>query len=629
VKITAELSAALAGRYMVEREIGRGGMAVVYLARDTKHDRLVALKVLNPELAASLGADRFLSEIKTTATLQHPNLLPLFDSGEAGGLLYYVMPYLDGESLRARLEREQQLPVEDAVRIAIGIANALSYAHGHGVIHRDLKPENVLLQHGQPVVLDFGIALAVRNAAEGRKTQTGISVGTPQYMSPEQAAGEKVIDGRADIYALGTLLYEMLAGEPPHTGRSAQQIITKVMSGDVRPVTMTRPSVPAHIASAVQRALARVPAERFSTAAEFARALENRPVAEPDAVSGTADAADSVQASSRALEAAGRWRILAIGATAAAVAMLAVTIRAVRQPVPAEPVRRYMLATDLGEGLAGGVIASRIAIARDGSRLVYVGGRRGELLLRNRDELHATPIPGTVGGVAPAFSPNGRQVAFVTLGGALEVVTLDGTPPVSIADSLGGRGGITWMTDETLVADGDGIGELISVDARPGALPRRLTTVDRARGEVDHTAPQGLPGGRSVVFSILYAPGSNRAPSVAVADLTAGTHRVLFDGVNARWSETGHLVYATSDGTLMAVPFDARALTTTGAPVVVARGVRMLGALADVALSSDGTLVYAAGAGATDRELVGVEGDRIMVIDNWTSALGAQKAQAR
>jgi serine/threonine-protein kinase len=481
------------------------------------------------------------------------------------------------------------------------------------------------------VVLDFGIALAVRNAAEGRKTQTGISVGTPQYMSPEQAAGEKVIDGRADIYALGTLLYEMLAGEPPHTGRSAQQIITKVMSGDVRPVTMTRPSVPAHIARAVQRALARVPADRFATAEEFVRALENHPAAEPsDAVSGTVDAADSVRASSRALEAAGRWRILAIGATAAAVAMLAVTIRAVRQPVPAEPVRRYMLATDPGEALAGDVIASRIAIAPDGSRLVYVGGRRGELLLRNRDELHATPIPGTVGGVAPAFSPNGQRVAFVTLGGAVEVIALDGSPAVTISDSLGGRGGIAWMTEEILIADGNGIGELIRVEARPGALPRRLTTVDRARGEVDHTAPQGLPGGRGVVFSILYAPGSNRAPSIAVADLTTGSHRVLFDGVNARWSETGHLVYATSDGTLMAVPFDARALTTTGAPVVVARGVRMLGALADVALSSDGTLVYAIGAGpTTDRELGGVDSDRIIVVDNWTATLGGRKAQAR
>jgi len=248
-------------------------MAVVYLARDTKHDRLVAVKVLNPELGAMLGAERFLSEIKTTGTLHHPNLLPLFDSGEANGMLYYVMPYLEGESLRARLEREQQLPVDDAVRIAAGIASALSYAHTHGVIHRDLKPENVLLQHGQPVVLDFGIALALRNAADGRKTQTGISVGTPQYMSPEQAAGEKVIDARADIYALGALTYEMLAGEPPHTGRSAQAIIAKVMVGDVRPVTALRPSVPTHVASAVERALSRVPADRFSTAGDFAAAI--------------------------------------------------------------------------------------------------------------------------------------------------------------------------------------------------------------------------------------------------------------------------------------------------------------------------------------------------------------------
>src|SRR5207244_1826897 len=209
-------------RYAIDREIGAGGMATVYLARDVRHDRPVALKVLNPELGAVLGVERFLAEIRVTANLQHPNLLPLFDSGEADGLLFYVMPFIDGESLRAKLAREKQLPIDDAVRIAVAVASALDYAHRHGVIHRDLKPENILLHEGQPLIADFGIALAVSNAGGARITQTGLSLGTPQYMSPEQATGDRIIDGRTDIYSLGAMLYEMLTREPPHAGTTAR-----------------------------------------------------------------------------------------------------------------------------------------------------------------------------------------------------------------------------------------------------------------------------------------------------------------------------------------------------------------------------------------------------------------------
>src|SRR3990170_4866043 len=226
----AQLKSALEGRYTVEREIGAGGMATVYLARDVRHNRSVALKVLNPELGAVLGVERFLAEIQVTANLQHPNLLPLFDSGEAQGLLFYVMPFVEGESLRARLAREKQLPVDEAVHIAVAVASALDYAHRHGVIHRDLKPENILLQAGQPVIADFGIALAVSKAGGARVTQTGLSLGTPQYMSPEQATGDRSVDGRTDIYSLGALTYEMLAGEPPHVASTAQAIIAKLMT---------------------------------------------------------------------------------------------------------------------------------------------------------------------------------------------------------------------------------------------------------------------------------------------------------------------------------------------------------------------------------------------------------------
>src|SRR6185369_10904255 len=221
----AQLNTALLGRYAIEREIGAGGMATVYLAQDLKHRRKVALRVLKPELGAVLGVERFLAEIEVTANLQHPNLLPLFDSGEVNGLLFYVMPYVDGESLRHRMAREKQLPVDEAVRISSAIAGALDYAHRHHVIHRDLKPENILMHEGQPLIADFGIALAVSNAGGSRITQTGLSLGTPQYMSPEQATGDRAIDGRTDIYSLGAMTYEMLVGDPPHSASTSQAII--------------------------------------------------------------------------------------------------------------------------------------------------------------------------------------------------------------------------------------------------------------------------------------------------------------------------------------------------------------------------------------------------------------------
>src|SRR3954454_17167415 len=252
---TDQLNSALTGRYTIERELGEGGMATVYLAHDIKHRRKVALKVLKPELGAVLGVERFLSEIQVTANLQHPNLLPLFDSGEADGLLFYVMPYVDGETLRARLDREKQLPVDEAVRITVAVANALDYAHSHGVIHRDLKPENILMQAGQPVIGDFGIALAVSNAGGNRITQTGLSLGTPQYMSPEQATGDRVIDGRSDIYSLGAVAYEMLTGEPPHTGTTSQAIIARMLTEKPRPMRTSRPTIPEHVEFAVQHAL--------------------------------------------------------------------------------------------------------------------------------------------------------------------------------------------------------------------------------------------------------------------------------------------------------------------------------------------------------------------------------------
>src|SRR5438477_6551916 len=265
----ARVQAALAGRYTIERELGRGGMATVYLAQDRKHHRPVAIKVLKPELAAALGPERFLREIDTAARLTHPHILPLHDSGEAAGLLYYVMPYVEGETLRDRLGREGPRPLEEALRITREVASALSYAHSHDVVHRDIKPENILLSGGEAVVADFGIARAITQAAGTRLTETGIPVGTPAYMSPEQASGGGLIDGRSDVYSLGCVLYEMLVGEPPYTGPSAQVVIAKRFTDPVPSVRRLRETIPPAVDEAITRALAKRPEDRLRPTAEF------------------------------------------------------------------------------------------------------------------------------------------------------------------------------------------------------------------------------------------------------------------------------------------------------------------------------------------------------------------------
>jgi TolB-like protein len=271
--VAERLSASLSDRYIIERELGAGGMATVYLARDLKHDRPVALKVLRPELAAALGGARFLLEVKITARLNHPHILPLLDSGEVDDVLYYAMPFVAGETLRDRLARDKQLPIEDALRIAREVADALDYAHSHGVIHRDIKPENILLQSGYAVVADFGIARAITAAAVERQTATGVAVGTPTYMSPEQATASRDIDGRADQYSLGCVLYEMLAGQAPFTGPTVESIVRQHVMTPPPSVTNIRPAVPANVAAALTRALAKTPADRFNTARQFAEAL--------------------------------------------------------------------------------------------------------------------------------------------------------------------------------------------------------------------------------------------------------------------------------------------------------------------------------------------------------------------
>jgi serine/threonine-protein kinase len=317
-----QLKGALAKRFTLEKELGRGGMAIVYLARDLRHKRLVALKVLHPELSAVLGPERFLREVETAAGLQHPHILPVFDSGEAGGLLWYTMPYVEGESLRQRLKREVQLPIEDAIRLSREVAETLDYAHRHGVVHRDIKPDNILLTEGHALVADFGIAKAVSSAGGEAITQTGTAVGTPSYMSPEQASPGAPLDGRSDIYSLGCVLYEMLAGEPPFTGPSSQAIIARHCADPPRSMRVVRPGIPLALERAVERALAKVPADRFQTAGEFARSLASPEVSSPSAGVPVAASAHEAEATSIARSKPVRHRRVSAGLAALAIGVL-------------------------------------------------------------------------------------------------------------------------------------------------------------------------------------------------------------------------------------------------------------------------------------------------------------------
>src|SRR3954466_12238548 len=271
-ELLEELRGALADRYQVESEIGRGGMATVFVAEDLKHGRRVAIKVLSPELSSSMDGDRFKREIQIAARLSHPHILPVFDSGDANGLLYYVMPFVEGESLRGKLKRETQLAIEDAIAITCEVADALSYAHSFGVVHRDIKPENILLNGGHAVVADFGIARVIQDAGSEKLTQTGMSVGTAAYMSPEQFSGEHV-DGRSDVYSLACVLYEMLVGEVPFTGPNAMAIMARQTMELPPSIQIVRATVPDELEGAIMHALEKVPADRFSTVSQFKEAL--------------------------------------------------------------------------------------------------------------------------------------------------------------------------------------------------------------------------------------------------------------------------------------------------------------------------------------------------------------------
>lgn len=554
------LNVALQDRYRIERELGAGGMAIVYLANDLKHDRKVALKVLRPELGAVLGPERFLAEIRVTANLQHPHLLPLFDSGEADGLLYYVMPYVDGESLRAKLEREKELPVDEAVRIARAVASALDYAHRNGVVHRDLKPENILLHDGEPVVADFGIALAVSNAGGERLTRTGSSLGTPQYMSPEQATGDRPVDARADIYSLGAVVYEMLAGEPPHTGSTAQAMLAMALTERPRRLRTRRPAVPENVDSAVQRALERVPADRFPMPGEFSKALSD-----PTFRHG----GDSAGLTQRApLGARSRWAPAALGLLILGVGgLLGFLAATAGEPVAPAPVGAQRLTDFVG-------LEESPAISPDGRSVTFTATVEGRRQVFVRLIAGGAPLQLTVGPTDhenPRWSPESASILYFSraapgaLEGDLWEVPALGGPPRRVASSLGGadvsgqHGRVAffrlwdgqvelvtsemdgsglevtarftpayyrhprWSPDGEWIAfqQGDGTRVDLYVVAAGGGDPRRLTHDDTPLNGHDW-----LPDSRRIVFSSSRQSTTPYLPTFSLWEIRIADRRV-------------------------------------------------------------------------------------------------------
>jgi serine/threonine protein kinase len=588
----AQLNSALLGRYKVEHAIGRGGMATVFLADDLKHERRVALKVLDPELGALLGVERFLAEIRVTAKLQHPNLLPLFDSGEANGLLFYVMPYVDGQSLRARLDREKQLPIDECVRIAVAVASALDYAHRHKVIHRDLKPENILLHEGQPLVADFGIALAVSNAGGNRLTQTGISLGTPQYMSPEQAMGDRQLDGRSDIYSLGAVLYEMLTGEPPYSGPTAQAVIAKLLTDEPRRIRVSRPTVPEHIANATERALAKLPADRFQKAHELAEALRRDGVS----IAASVSMPSSIRSARRRPSLRARLKdpvalvlaALLLGATTAAV-WLSVEMRSMRD----DSVTRLSLALP-SEMMMTGAGGRPFDISADGRTVVYSGvlpTGGNQIFVRRLNDLQTRVIPGSSLALDPSISPDGRWIAYAS-GTQLYKVSIEGGPALAVGNAA--LLGTAWVDNETIAGVRDGSIWLFPANGQPA---RRLTTLDTTTSERSQTYPIATPDRKHLFYQTLHA-GELPTVRLGVASVETGRSATLsVTGVSAIGMIGDALIYARPDGAVMGMRMDLANLRTAGDAVPLGEQVSVVaGGVARAALSRDGTLIYQRGA---------------------------------
>ncbi len=601
--VIERLNAALEGRYRIERELGSGGMATVYLAEDLRHQRKVAVKVLRPELAAVVGADRFLAEIKTTANLQHPHILPLFDSGEADTFLFYVMPYVDGETLRDRLDRQKQLPVDEALGIATSVAHALQTAHDQGVIHRDIKPGNILLSRGQALVADFGIAIAVGNAGGGRLTETGLSVGTPFYMSPEQATGDQVVGPATDIYALGCVLFEMLVGDPPYGGSTAQAVLGKIIQGVPVSATTARKAVPRNVDAAIRKALEKVPADRFARADGFAKALSDLGFRHGDELDGVG------------APHAGFWKPLALATTATALALAGVVGWLVTRPAVPLPVERFESPFRVGQEPVG-LGPAGYRLSPDGSMLVYRGlgpdGTGDQLWVRRWDDPDASPIRGTQGASEPSVSPDGREVAFLQEG-EMRALALEGGPTRALGPGVVPR----WQPDGYVYFHATD-GNAMRVAAAGGAAE---LVSESEEGEARRFVLQVLPGGRGAILGVQRL---DLEYQIRALDLETGESTLLAPGVPAAYSDTGHLVYVT-EGALMAAPFDPGTMQLMGAAVPLVDGVLSF------SLSRTGDLAYAvgtAGTQATEAELVWVNraGEVTAVEEGWSFDAGGGNA---
>jgi eukaryotic-like serine/threonine-protein kinase len=552
------LTAALADRYRIERELGQGGMATVYLAHDLKHDRKVALKVLRPELAVVIGAERFLAEIKTTANLQHPHILALHDSGEVNGTVFYVMPFVEGESLRDRLAREKQLPIADAVQIATEVAGALDYAHRHGVIHRDIKPENILLHEGRALVADFGIALAATSAGS-RMTETGMSLGTPHYMSPEQAMGERTLDARTDVYALGCVLYEMLTGQPPFTGPTAQAIVAKVMTEKPAPPSATRETVPGEVEDAVLTALAKLPADRFAGAAAFAAALR----AEPGAA-GTSQrrpsASDSVKAG---IVWRGRAMVLA---TLMAVACVIAAWGWLRRE--AEPILHLSVPPPAATSFLQN---PGCALSPDGSTVVFAAASGGttRLYRRSVNGFRVEAIEGSDDASYPFFSPDGAWIGFYTRSRQLRKVPLGGGQPTTLVDIPYWRSGAVWRHDGTIVVVSDSWG-LYFVPDHGGSLSP-LTEPDTSAGEYRHDTPQELADGRLLFTVVTREQGVTGGGYLAVLKPGESRRQRLLGDAWGTYVEPGYLI-SRPGNEVVASRYDLARGRFGGKPIPVLEG---------------------------------------------------------
>jgi serine/threonine-protein kinase len=581
-------------------------MATVYLAEDLKHDRKVALKVLKPELAAVLGADRFVVEIKTTASLQHPHILPLFDSGNADGFLYYVMPFIDGETLREKLNRETQLGVDQAVRIAGEVGDALQYAHDRGVIHRDIKPENILLANGRAMVADFGIALAVSAAAGGRMTETGLSLGTPHYMSPEQATADRDITSRSDIYSLASVLYEMLAGVPPHEGGSAQQTIMRIITETPRPLNSLRKSVPPHVEAAVMRALEKLPADRFVTASEFVSALTNSSTLAWHDPSRLQPFQSGIRGRRWITWASIAVALLMTGIAAYAWSMSRSSLRGPRAPL------RYVLATTGGEDMQA------LSISADGGTVAYSATVNGiqRAYVRQLDQLDPVLLPGAEGVFNLALEPDGRAAVIADARRQLRLVPLDGSAPTSLATTTI-PAGISWSSSHGVVlgmpAFSDSLWGLMLVPNGADSM----TVLTNPRPRAMHHDPLVLSDGATVLYVEIPTTGSNRGASrLGIGNLANGKWQTTDLPIGSIIGFANGILLYRDGGTIKAVRLDTQRQRVAGKAVVI-EGVPS-GVDAAV-MASNGTLVMHTVSSNYQLELVNDRGEGEAVLADTIS----------